>query len=224
MKMFIAADICGRLVPLETVLSVCEKENPDLIICPGNMTDMFDNPREFSQVDVGEVVLQKMLSLGKPVLTVPGNHDPFEILDVFSDYNTNLHNKHVNLLGTDFIGFGGALTPFKTNFEPTEEETRASLESLVKKTKKPFILVTHNPPKNTKIDMIEGGKHVGSGAVREFVLKHKPILAISAHIHEAPGVDMLGTTTVFNPGPVVGGKCGVVDVRKNKVKCRIIEP
>jgi Icc-related predicted phosphoesterase len=47
-------------------------------------------------------------------------------------------------------------------------------------------------------------EHVGSKAVRELVLKHQPALGLHGHIHESGGVDMLGSTPIFNPGSEYG--------------------
>jgi len=83
-----------------------------------------------------------------------------------------------------------------------------------------FILITHNPPFGTNLDRTETGEHVGSKAVREFIEKNKPILAISAHIHEAGGIDKLGDTVLFYPGVAYEGKYGLVSINK-EIKCEI---
>ena len=212
-------DVHGEFQALGWVMDMAEKDKPDIVVCPGNITDMFKSPTEFSQLDVADVVVQKLLSLGKPVLCLPGNHDPFEILDVFGDYGVNLHGKRVDVGGVGFLGFGGAQTPFNTLFEPTEEEVAASLGKLG--TKQPFVFVVHNPPKSTKMDKIASGEHVGSKAVREFVLSKKPVLTLTSHIHEAAGTDKLGGSVLFNPGPAFKGRYGIVDIEKGTVKCVI---
>lgn len=218
MKILVIADIHGKFQILEKIINKAEKENPDLVICPGNITDMFDVVQEFSQLDVADIIIQKLLSLRKPLLCVPGNHDPYDILDVFDDYKINLHGKRKKIMEINFMGFGGALTPFNTLFEPSEEETKETLERLA--VEATTILVVHNPPKNTKTDKLKSGEHVGSTAVREFIHTHKPLLTITAHIHEAFGEDKLGSTTLFNPGPAFQGRYGLVEITKNKIVCK----
>jgi len=90
----------------------------------------------------------------------------------------------------------------------------------VKDVKGKFILVTHNPPFGTKLDKVETGEHVGSKVIREFIEKEKPLLAISAHIHEAGGIDKIGKTTIFYPGVAYEGYYGLVEVG-DEIKCEI---
>jgi hypothetical protein len=191
------------------------------VVCPGNFTDVFKLPPEFSQLDIANLILQKFLVLGKPLLCVPGNHDPPEILDLLEDYKSNLHSRLRQVKGLDFIGFGGAKTPFNTPFEPSEEEIKESLEAL--QPKKPFVLVVHNPPKNTGLDKITTGEHVGSETIRKFILNRGPALVITAHIHEAAGIEKLGTSALFNPGPAFQGKYGIAEIGKNTVKCTMLK-
>ena len=219
MKILVVADIHGDYHMVDKILEEARGEGPDVVVCPGNFTDMFKNPSEFSQLDLADLILQKLASLGKPLLCVPGNHDPYEILDVLDDYQANLHGKHKKAAGVNFIGFGGAQTPFHTLFEPGEDEVKAALSKLP--STPPLILVVHNPPKNTAMDKLKSGEHVGSEAVRGFILGKKPLLTIAAHIHEAAGQDVLGKTTLFNHGPAFTGRYGVVEIKDNAVICKI---
>ena len=221
MKLLIIADIHGDFEVLGEIIEKASRHNPDIVICPGNITDMFKIPPEFSQLDIADMVVQKLISLGKPLLCVPGNHDPYEILDVFKEYHANIHAHHKKISGVTFMGFGGAPTPFNTLFEPTEEETKAHLEKFP--ANPPSILVTHNPPKNTKLDKLPSGEHVGSQAIREFIEKTHPLCAISAHIHESSGEDRLGETVLFNPGPAFKGNYGIIEIEKNSVKCQLLK-
>ena len=218
MKILVIADIHGYSKETFGFFDKI-KENPDVVICPGDFTDMFSNNQGLSQYEIAELVLQKLLSFNKPLLCVPGNHDPYEITDLFNEYGTNLHGKRRTLNGFSFVGFGGAATPFRTIFEPTEEEIREGLSPFAAKTSKNTILVVHNPPKNTKLDRIETGEHVGSQEIRRFVERAKPLLVISAHIHENNGTDRIGETTLFYPGPFYEGNYGIVRITKNKVAC-----
>jgi len=133
----------------------------------------------------------------------------------------NLHDKMKKVKGIPFIGWGGAPTPFNTIVEPSEEETAESLEKMHARLKaEPFVLVVHNPPKDTKLDVTFSKRHVGSAAIRKFIEEKQPILAISAHIHESRGVDKLGKTTLFYPGALFEGYYGVVEIGpRMEVKC-----
>lgn len=220
LKILVIADIHGEFENFSKTIDKIREHDFDLVICPGDFTDMYNTPEGFSQLDVAELIVQKLLSLGKPVLCIPGNHEPYEILDVFEEYDVNLHGRIRKIKEFEFIGFGGAATPFNTKFEPTEEEIKVMLEAKAKDVKGRFILVVHNPPFGTNLDKTETGEHVGSKAVREFIEKEKPVLAISAHIHEAGGIDKLGKTTLFYPGVSYEGFYGLVEIDKD-VKCEI---
>lgn len=55
---------------------------------------------------------------------------------------------------------------------------------------KPFIFISHCPPHNTHLDMIEDGLHVGSISIRKFIEewseKEKLIASFHGHIHASP--------------------------------------
>jgi Icc-related predicted phosphoesterase len=169
-------------------------------------------------------VLQKIMALKVPVLCVPGNHDPYDVIELFNEYKVNLHDKVKKVKGVSMIGWGGAPTPFNTIFEPSEEETKESLESMHKKLKnEPFVLIAHNPPKDTHLDTTFTKKHVGSEAIRKFVETAQPMLVISAHIHEARGTDKIGKSILFYPGALFEGYYGIVEIdekSKQVMKCQ----
>jgi Icc-related predicted phosphoesterase len=223
LKILVIADVHGEFEKFSKIIESLMSQDFDFVLCPGDFTDMYNVPEGYSQFDIAEIVIQKLLSLNKPVFCVPGNHDPYELIELFEEYGVNLHEKvkkaNEKLM---FIGFGGAATPFNTKFEPTEEEIEKALEKqLIHIKGKKFILLTHNPPFGTKLDKIQTGEHVGSTTVRKFIEKEKPMLAISAHIHEAYGIDKFGQTTLFYPGPSYEGFYGIVEIDENigEVKC-----
>ena len=53
--------------------------------------------------------------------------------------------------------------------------------------------------------MLHDGTHIGSMAVAAFIVKHRPPLVLSGHIHESPEVSghithIIGDTLCVNPG------------------------
>ncbi len=67
------------------------------------------------------------------------------------------------------------------------------------------VAVIHTPPFGTQCDVLFDGSHVGSKAVRSWIEKKQPCLALHGHIHESPKLsgtffDRIGSTTVINPG------------------------
>ncbi len=87
-------------------------------------------------------------------------------------------------------------TPFGTYREAPEEVIELCLPKFPVD-----ILVSHSPPKGY-LDMsrYHGGGHVGSEAVLKWIRKNKPLLSLHGHIHESPGTEKLGKTTLVNPG------------------------
>jgi Icc-related predicted phosphoesterase len=67
------------------------------------------------------------------------------------------------------------------------------------------IAVLHSPPYNTRCDVLYGGEHVGSRAVRRWIERTQPLLTLHGHIHESPKMsgsfsDRIGSSVVVNPG------------------------
>lgn len=221
MRLLVIADIHGDHELLSTLLTPTTLSSIDAIVCPGDFTNQYTTPPEFNQLDIAELIVEKLLATGKPLLCVPGNHDPYDILEIFHDYGISCHGRIRTVNGVHFTGFGGALTPFGTAFEPPEEETRAALESVAAKAEDPLVLITHAPPKNTALDALPDGSHVGSDAIRSIIALRKPLLALSAHIQESRGTDRIGPTTLFYPGALIDGFYGIVtlDLAARAVRC-----
>ena len=219
MKILVIADVHGYSEDISEFFKKIDASDFDLIVSPGDFTDMFNQPPGFSQHNVADIILQKLVAFGTPLFCVPGNHDPYEIIEAFEDYDVNLHGKVKKFKGETFIGWGGALTPFNTAFEPTEEETTEALNRMGKTSGTGAIFISHNPAKDTRLDKMANGKHVGSPAIRKFIEEKKPKLVISAHIHESRGEDRIGDTVIFYPGPFYAGIYGVVTVEGNNIRC-----
>lgn len=220
MKFLVLADIHSDYEKLGEILSE-ERGKFDAIIAPGDFTDMYEIPEGFTQLEMAEIVITKIIAAKKPVFAVPGNHDPYGIMETFKDYGINIHCEVRKTGNFDIMGWGGAMTPFDTRFEPTEEETDEYIKKTFKSIKsKNFILVVHNPPHDTALDMLQDKTHVGSKAIRRFIEDKKPVASVSAHIHESDGDDKIGDTVIFYPGAVFEGKYGIMEITKDKkVKC-----
>jgi Icc-related predicted phosphoesterase len=194
----------------------------DVIVAPGDFTDN-NVPRGMAKADIAVLLLEELSSLHKPILAVPGNLDK-EVLPIFEERGINLHGSGKIIKDVGFYGMGGAATPFGTSLEPSEEELQRGLEAGYEMVKDcPIkVQVTHNPPAGTKLDMISSGAHVGSNVIRGFIEKNRPAAAVSAHIHEARGVDTLESTRLINPGRFPEGYCGLISIAKDGTTARII--
>jgi Icc-related predicted phosphoesterase len=139
-----------------------------------------------------------------------GNMDKAEVADLLSREGINIHAAARSLApGLAAMGIGGSTpTPFGTPSEFPEASYTAWLESCWPEAKRladQVLLVAHNPPKNTRCDLVGAGMHVGSEAVRAFIEKCQPSLCLCGHIHEARATDAIGATRVINPGNLSAG-------------------
>lgn len=75
-----------------------------------------------------------------------------------------------------------------------------------KKLPLPVILLSHNVPYETELDVVKAkdsprhGQHFGSILVRRLIEKHQPLICIGGHMHESRGACYIGDTLCINPG------------------------
>ena len=224
MKILVISDIHGDVENILRFLDRVKELEFEVVVCPGDLTDPFSLPKGFTQLEIAKLILEELKSLGKPLLVVPGNNDTPEILNWLEKEKVSLHGKGKKIGEVGFYGCGGAKTPFNTSFELDEVEMRTWLEKGWEEVKECElkVQVTHSPPFNTRVDRIFSGGHVGSKVIREFILEKKPQVAISAHIHEAKGVDRLNGTLLMNSGKFPEGNVGWIEISKDKVDGKII--
>jgi len=149
--------------------------------------------------------------------------DKAEVAEVLSREGINIHaDARLLAPGLVVIGIGGSTpTPFGTPSEFSEADYAAWLEDCriaAEKLAGQIVLVSHNPPKNTKCAMIGAGIHVGSEAVRAFIETHRPALCLCGHIHESRAVDAVGATPVINPGNFSAGGYIVVSYAEGRLE------
>jgi len=183
----------------------------DGTLLAGDLTD-------FGPTDEAKKLLDM---LPRPILAVPGNCDPKDMVDFLREMGANLHENKLRLGGVTFIGIGGSNpTPFGTPFELQESEIRSAIERLLKDVNGPAILVSHAPPKGCQ-DRIPSGAHVGSEAIARLAPRFKAI--VCGHIHEDRGVSKMGGTVVVNPGVASAGNAAIIEMDENgNVKAELV--
>lgn len=218
MRIIAGTDFHGSRLAFEAFIREASKHNVDAIIVCGDVTN-------FGTFEQAKSLLSLLAGVGIPVFFVPGNCDPPSLIDLNFDSLRCVHG--VNVLFRDFalIGVGGSpVTPFNTFFEMSEEEIFEVLKRCLNgvESSHEILIVSHAPPKNTRLDRTFLGLHVGSESLRRFIEEHKPLLTICGHIHEARGKDLIGRTTIVNPGPARHGNYALLDVEKNCVKVDLL--
>ncbi len=149
---------------------------------------------------------------GRRVVVVQGNHD--------NPDPRACNGTALEIAGLEVGGVGGSL-PTGAGFPFELEE--GGYRSVLQRLGRVDILVVHQPPYDTRCDLAYTGSHAGSKAVREYVEREAPTLVLTGHIHESPGVDRIGGTTVLNPGPFFKGHYGVADLAEGGVTARVVD-
>ncbi|MCI0707812.1 MAG: metallophosphoesterase [Ignavibacteriae bacterium] len=206
MRILAFSDIHGSYKKVNEILA--RELAYDLILIAGDLTTA-GSPKE------AEDALKLFQSHGKVVLVVAGNMDPPELETTFSSLDVSINARGVVKDSVGFFGVSASpFTPMNTPYEISEEEILQRAEKgwgdVARARWK--IFVPHAPPRDTKVDKIGSGAHVGSTSVREFIEKHQLDIVVCGHIHEARGLDAIGKTEIVNCGPAGKGYYVVIEV------------
>ncbi|HJW85090.1 MAG TPA: metallophosphoesterase [Candidatus Brocadiaceae bacterium] len=175
-------------------------ESADIVVISGDLTNCHGMTEAKKVVDA-------VKSYNKRVLVQYGNMDKPDVDAYLTKEGINLHGNGFVIDDVGIFGCGGSSpTPFNTPSEISDEDIEKFLIKGYNKVKDARwkVMVCHTPPKDTATDAIRG-IHVGSGAVRNFILKYKPDVCITGHIHESRGTDKVGETLVLNAGMLRDG-------------------
>lgn len=190
--------------------SVIEEKKAEFAVCLGDVTDF----------GTGEQAAEILSSIGTRVYAIPGNCDPLDFPEKIKDAAVDMHGKVAYIGGLRFVGLGGSnITIFNTAFELDEDALYNGLKDIASDG---MVLMTHAPSFGI-LDHIPSGASVGSPAIRKIVEEFHPILAMSGHIHEDVGVQVIDGTTFVNPGPAKEGCCGIVDIVDGKVSVELLK-
>jgi len=200
MKLLAFVDLHGDPKSLRKIADRSKKA--DIIICAGDLTVFGRQYRD---------ILEALNSLGKPVFIIAGNHETDELLKdaSFGLMNIIPIDKRILEFGNYIlIGYGGGgFSLVDERFEKIARVFGKRLKNLQKGSNKAnsseskkIILVTHQPPYGTDVDLIHG-QHAGCKSFTRFIREVQPILSICGHLHETAGKkDKIGKTVVINPG------------------------
>lgn len=193
MRILAITDLHGDRGALERILA--EATTPDLLLLGGDLTN-------FGTADEAERMVRRCRETGQPVYAVSGNCDSREIDERLVELGVSLFGRGVVHEGLGLAGVS-AMPPWHgTMYELSEAEIAVALDAGWQQlaAAERVVLLCHPPPHGTAVDRTRSGSNVGSTAVREHVLRHRPAAVVCGHIHEARGIDRLGETTVVNCG------------------------
>ncbi|MCP4713672.1 MAG: YfcE family phosphodiesterase [Deltaproteobacteria bacterium] len=212
------ADIHGDLSQISRVFADAGKV--DLVVLMGDITN-------FGRREAAQKVIDTLRNYCQNIYAVTGNCDYPEVEDYLQECRLSLHRCCRIFQGIPFYGIYGSLPcPGRTPGEyPESHFTTGLAESAAGSTQGSSpILVTHQPPVNTKNDLAHSGEHVGSSAVRAFIETAQPPICFCGHIHEGRGIDYIGTTPILNPGPLRQGSYAYADIRDDNIAVSIRTP
>jgi hypothetical protein len=200
------SDIHGAYREVERVIA--SRREIDAIVVGGDLTTAG------TAGDAREAI-QALAGYGKPVMAVAGNMDPRPVEEEFRALGVSIDACGRTFGDIGFFGVSAApLSVLRTPNEITEEEILRRAEQGWAEVAgcRRKVFVPHAPPARTALDRLRDGRHVGSISVREFIERRAPDLVVCGHIHEARGIDRIGSTIMVNCGPAWKGYYAVLDL------------
>jgi len=188
-KIMAIGDIHGDTGLVKKLAEKAKKEKVDLVILAGDLT--------FAEQSTKNLI-NPFIKAKKEVLLIPGNHESLATINFLTKMYPNTKNIHGYSFNKDDLGvFGAGGGDIGIN-QIRDSEIFELLKRGNKKIKnsKKKIMVTHMHPKGSKAEF-SGFK--GSKAIRKAIKEFHPNVLISAHIHEAGGIEeKIGNTKVIN--------------------------
>lgn len=211
-KAVVLADIHSRLEPLERMKKPLSEA--DVVVLAGDITN-------FGGTDQIRAVIETIQRYAGRVLAVAGNCDTPLVDAYLTEAGINLHGAAVCVEGWWFVGAGGALPDL--GHLPNKAGERLFTEALEQGLGRcgdpgRLVVVTHQPAWNTALDAVGPGRHSGNRAIRAFIDRACPRLAVSGHIHDLIGTDHVGPTTLVNPGPAKDGRYADIELHDEDVR------
>ncbi len=207
MRFLVLSDIHGAIDMIDKLDD--EFSKVDAVLVAGDFA-------EFNDTESAEPTLKHLLSKHERFFCVAGNCDEPSFVETLDNYDVCIQGSMVFSEGLSFSGSGGALrftgtTPFERDDEDLINDLRLvrDLDNTDN-----LILLIHQPPFNTKLDVISAGAHVGSKLARGFIQEFQPLIVVSGHIHESFAIDTLDKTTLINPGSLAEGRYGIIELVK----------
>ena len=197
----------------------------DAVIFAGDFAECF-------KPETGKEALNTLCTKHDTIFAVLGNCDEPEFIEELEDQDICVEKTLVFHEGLAFAGSGGG-TYFtgKTANEREENDILSDfniVENSVKDTGdaslwKSLILVSHNPPKDTKCDAVNAELHAGSQLFTDFIKQNQPLAVICGHIHEGRAIDKIGETVVINPGALLESNYAWLEVEKKDGEWKVTD-
>jgi len=191
-RILAVGDIHGDSKLVEKLAKKAKEENVDLVIIAGDLTWVEQSTKNL----IGPFIKEN-----KEVILIPGNHETMSTITPLTQiYPGTRHVHGYSVIKGDIGIFGSGYESSTGPFFVEDEEIFKVLKKGNEKIKdlKKKIMVTHAHHKGS---IAEFSGFPGSKAVEKAIREFKPDVLISAHIHEAGGLqEKIGKTKVFHVG------------------------
>ena len=223
MKFLVLSDLHANNSILDKMDELFSKA--DGVIFAGDFAECF-------KPETGKGALEALCTKHDSIFAVLGNCDEPEFIEELEEQDICIERSLVFHEGLAFAGSGGG-TYFtgKTANEREENDILSDfniVENSVKDTGdaslwKSLILVSHNPPKDTKCDAVNAELHAGSQLFTDFIKQNQPLAVICGHIHEGRAIDKIGETVVINPGALLESNYAWLEVEKKDGEWKVTD-
>ncbi|MGP6220443.1 metallophosphoesterase family protein [Caldiplasma sukawensis] len=197
MKFLVTSDIHGQKKVASFILKVAQTYEFDVIIIGGDIAGWKDHDSVFTVFDM----LKDFTGI---TICVPGNSDLPDYIDISKNYENiiMLHGTDKKFKNVIFSGTGGMQTgtDHGSFFSLSENQLyNLSMMAMKKENGCYNISISHVPPYGV-LDYTRNGDHAGSVGILRFIRNASPEVHVCGHIHENPGISLIGNTQVVNPG------------------------
>lgn len=185
LTILLTSDFHGRPELLESAVEEASKSDYDIFVNLGDYTDQEYAQKLFEQVEI-------------PAIGCTGNRDMF-FEDEFLDSEVPVYNFLDADVDEDYkIILAGGDFP---------DDVGDQISSIIQDHGDPSKVVvgTHFPPKKAN-DRIKGGRRIGFDKFREILMREKPAVWASGHVHEDFGKTSVMGTTCLNASSEATGK------------------
>lgn len=201
MNLIVIADVHSSREAYEKTVEKAKEASADAICVCGDLT-------HFGTVKEAEEYLAIVVESHVPIFFVPGNLDPPDLVSANVEGATCIHATCKSIEDYSFIGLGALHRAFEVPEDKIVQWLQKGSGECLQKNY--TIIVSHVPPRDTKVDVAFIGGHAGSRSFSRFIVDTKPVAVFCGHIHEGRGIDYIGNTVIVNPGPARRGYYALV--------------
>ena len=204
MRLLSITDLHAQAAVLGQILAAAG--TVDAILVGGDITT-FGEPEDALRL------VRQVQAVGVPVWAVSGNCDSARIDRELTVLGLSLHGQGVIFQGVGLHGISAMPLWRGDMYQFSEDELAGFLEAGFAQIAGAarHVVLSHAPPRGA-CDRTRFFQHVGSTALREFIERRQPALVLCGHIHEARGVDRIGSTVVANCGAALAGFYAIVEI------------